>query len=274
MKRFFRLYPLLFFSTTVYLIFQFVAINYFPENINNLHSSSRLFLGAIDALTFMNSTPIFGNGSYVNGPSWSISAEMISYILFGIISYFFIRKTQIKIFVVFLLFSIFILFYFKNSDYDLRFLRGIFSFIIGFLIYRFPFSKIKFHDHIEYILPILIVGLMYIINVNDSTFHKLISINFVFYLTILILLKTNGLLTKLLEINVFQYLGRISYSVYLNHFLIVNFLPNTFFRVFGLNNHFNNQILIFIFSIIIIIFYSNLTYRFVELKGSKYLKKI
>mgnify|MGYP007000141865 CR=1 len=106
--------------------------------------SRSLLLKTLDTLTFMNATPIFGNGVGMNGPSWSISSEMISYIIFGLITLLVSKRPQIVFFVFLIFISIILLYYintFSTDDYS--FLRGLISFPLGVLIHRVPFSKIK-----------------------------------------------------------------------------------------------------------------------------------
>jgi peptidoglycan/LPS O-acetylase OafA/YrhL len=54
------------------------------KNVGNM-GLSYYFFTAFDTLTFMGSSTVFGAWISNNYPSWSISAEMISYVVFGLV---------------------------------------------------------------------------------------------------------------------------------------------------------------------------------------------
>ena len=67
-----------------------------------------------------------------------------------------------------------------------------------------------------------------------------------------------------LEKKVFRYLGKISYSVYLNHLFILIYLPK-FLKIFGFQfNNLGSQFLLMTLIIIITLLISNLTYYKIE----------
>ena len=272
-KRFSRLYPLLVFSTIFFLISEITINVYFPQYTNTPEGIWSLLLQTLDTLTFMNSTPIFGNGGGMNGPSWSISSEMISYIIFGLITLLVSKRLQIFFF-VFLIFISIILFYnintFSTDDYS--FLRGLISFPLGVLIHRVPFSKIKLSKHIELIIPLLIIFGMFLLSKNDNPFIEILIMNLIFFISIHILIKTNGILSKLLNTKLFQFLGKISYSIYLNHLLVITVFSRVIFSFFGVNQTTISELLVFSISIILVLVYSKYTFDFIEYKGLKYLK--
>ena len=74
---------------------------------------------------------------------------------------------------------------------------------------------------------------------------------------------TNGLLSKIFELKVFQFIGKISYSIYLNHFIIVLVIPRFIFKYLMLENSQINQVLVFLISLILILLYSTFTHVFI-----------
>ena len=276
-KRFLRLYPLLFFTTILFFFSEYIINIYFPMYINTPESINSLIFKTIDTLTFMNSTPIFGNGGAMNGPSWSISAEMISYIIFGIITIIFFRKIQILLYLILIFTSIVIFILFHSPEIiDLAFLRGTLSFSIGVLIHRVPIIKFKLPNYSEVLIPIMIIVLMYAINNSENLIeqlHNLISSNFVFFVSIHLLLNSNGFVSKILESPLMQYLGKISYSIYLNHLLVLTIFSRIMFSVIGIDKTYFNMIIIFILSVFLVIIYSKYTYIYVESKVGEYFKK-
>ena len=274
-KRFSRLYPLLVFSTIFFLISEITINVYFPQYTNTPEGIWSLLLKTVDTLTFMNSTPVFGNGGGMNGPSWSISSEMISYILFGLITLLVSKRPQIVFFIILILIST-ILFYYNYTfslPYDFSFLRGLISFPLGVLIHRIPFSNVKFSKHLELFVPILIIIGMYFLSTNDNRFIEILIINLIFFISIHILINTNGSLSKLLDTKLFQFLGKISYSIYLNHLIVITVFSRIIFSFFGVNKTTISELIVLSISIIIVLIYSKYTYDYIEYKGLKYLKR-
>lgn len=276
-KRFTRLYPLLFFSTMLFLSFEIVMNLYFPFYINTRESLNHLLYQTLDTLTFMNSTPVFGSTLGMNSPSWSISSEMISYIVFGIITVFFRGRNQTRLFISLILISCIFLFNKELFlDYDFAFIRGIMSFSLGVLIYKYPFKKIRLPNYTEIFIPVLIVISLYLLNSGVGflkEFHKICTINIVFFISIHILLKTQGFFSKLLDTSFFQFLGKISYSVYLNHFLLITIIPRGIFSIIGFEKTFNNMLVVLFLSLGFLIIYSKYTFHYIELNGGKYFKR-
>ena len=94
-----------------------------------------------------------------------------------------------------------------------------------------------------------------------------------FSLFILIYTKTNGLISKILESSFFQFLGKISYSVYLNHALILIIVIKPAYRVFNITPTSFNQMMILFLVVLVTIIYSLFTYNYIEVKMKKYLMK-
>ncbi|WP_163323675.1 acyltransferase family protein [Draconibacterium mangrovi] len=278
-KRFIRLYPLLLFSTTAFFLTD-LFFNYFlPTYISTVEPFYALFKKYLDTIAFTNSTPILGNTFGMNPPSWSISAEMISYIIFGFSMVFIPKKyTRPFLMTIIILSAVFLiingwLFEIKG---DLSFLRGFISFNIGYFVWLFSLKKFKINNSLEFILPILFLFLLFIsFNVTglskNIVSYAIIPLYFGF--SVLTFLKTDGVLSKLLESKPLKFLGDISYSIYLNHFIILILVPEGIVTFLGLSKTNFHLILIFIISVTLIILYSFFTYKVVESRGASYLKK-
>ncbi len=274
-KRFIRIYPLLFYSVMVCFFFDIIANNFFIEYVYNPITNYIILFKTLDSLLLLNSTPLLGNSMGMNEPSWSISAEMISYLIFGIISFIFYKKN--KIISVLILVSISSVFLFLQGDIfkigDYGFVRGILSFNLGFLVYFLTKLKFSFKSYHELFLPFFLIIIFFILN-DDSKLLFQFIIPIYFAIVILILVKTNGLLTRFLNLNFFQFLGKISYSIYLNHLIVIIIVPRTFFDIFNLNKNEFNQIFVFIITFILLILYSYFTNKFIEIRFGKYLRNI
>jgi len=265
-KRLIRLYPLLLFSTLMYWGFVHPQLN------------NRNILLALDTLLLTNATPILGSGIGMNYPSWSISSEMISYLVFGLSSLIAIQKRK-PIIIGFITICCFFILAFQQNYFQtgaFGFLRGLACFNLGYFIYLFATRNIKIPNVLEWMIPLFIVALMYFYNhaTLTSALH-IVLIQFLIPLTfatsIYLLIKTNGLLSGFLQTKPMLFLGKISYSVYLNHaFVIGFFIPKLFRWIQCINGEIKKTIAIAIL-FLILVGYSWLTQYFIENKLGKKL---
>jgi len=113
-------------------------------------------LQTLDSLTFCNSTPIFGKTNGMNFPSWSISAEMIAYVVFGVIM-FAQKRFRITLSISLIIGAIFFMI-FKNQYLltgDFGFVRGIYCFLIEYFTLLFYQSKERTTSAFE--IPLLTI---------------------------------------------------------------------------------------------------------------------
>lgn len=277
-KRFARLFPLLFFSVIVYMFFELLFKKYFGHFYVLNYGDFEIIVRMFDTFLFTNATPLLGTSQGLNIPSWSISAEMISYLIFGMISLYpinkFKNKTAIVIIIMAILFSIYKKEYFSYGEFG--FVRGIISFFTGYFVYQIQLKIKSIPNRIEYVIPIGIVLVLFLINSLSGNFKQMVSlflIPFSFGLFIIILTKTNGFVTHLLNSKPLQYLGKISYSVYLNHYVLIMLMPVLFFKIIGLEQTLFAEIAVFLIVSILTIVYSGFTYKYVEIIGGNILKK-
>lgn len=278
-KRFIRLYPLLFFSVLCFLILKLTGTYFFDGMINTPGTLGDNFSLTFETLLFTNSTPLLGTSPGMNYPSWSISSEMISYTLYGLLLLLLSKKFTTISFIGVIIGSILSLVYINelslNYTSDFGFLRGFISFFIGVLLFKLhTFNKTTFHHLFEYLSPPIIIGCFYLMsNVLFSENYYFLA-PFLLGISIFILIKTNGPIGRLLETEKLQFLGRISYSIYLNHGIVILIFSKIFIRFFDLTiNPFSQFILVFVIIISVLIF-SNFTYKFIEVKGGRLLKKL
>ena len=285
-NRFTRLYPLLFYSCSLVFIYN-ILIKLLIQPIfpgyfaNNQFTFEEHILPFFDSILFMNSTPILGSTSGVNHPSWSISSEMISYLVFGLVAIAIHKKFKKYILASIILISAVLLFYLGNffltGDYG--FLRGLVCFNLGYFVWKLYKKDFVVNSSFEYVLPILMIVIFYYLSIlgNLTTFgllYNILAIPLFFSFAILLFTKTNGYLTRLLEKKTIQYLGKISYSIYLNHIIVFLVILNPLYKILKIQPTAINQLLIFVLVLLIIIFYSHFTYKYIEIKGNIYLKKL
>ena len=276
-KRFYRLYPL-HLLTLIFFIFievlKLLAIKYTTfeptympfDSFNNYYSLvSNFFL-------------LHGwYGWSYNLPSWSISTEFYTYLIFALIVYKFINQNKIFYLLIFLSLVIFLLEHnglesLKNFIYPTR---CIYSFFIGVLTYCF-FRK--YYKTVSYILPLifLLLSLIFISKSHNlATNYRYILAPLFFALTIFFTanLKEDNFYYNILSNKFTVYLGSISYGIYMIHFGVIWFFRQISRFFFNINDY--NEILIFhknisllltIFILALVIFLSHISLHYFENK--------
>ena len=278
-KRFIRLYPLLLYTTVVYLGVELLANTFLSQVLLEPKTLPFLCYQTLDTLTFMNSTPIFGNSLGMNGPSWSISAEMIAYCIFGIVSISKVKPNWLSI--ILILGAGTLLMIHSMTDLfeglHLDFLRGILSFFLGVTIFRAKNKQMWMPNRVEVLIPILVLASMFALHHSLgvwNAFHSTVTINLVFFFSITTLTRTNGFLSHLLKSEPIQTLGKLSYSIYLNHLLVITVVPRVWFQLFECLQTSFSELVVFLVSLSLTILYSNCTYTFVEQAGGKRLRAL
>jgi peptidoglycan/LPS O-acetylase OafA/YrhL len=175
-----------------------------------------------------------------NVPAWSISAEFAAYIIFPVFAFAIYRSkviTPIVISTLIILIYWLLAFKFSKANgttgqynldqtYDYGYLRGIASFLAGGMIYQLYLAK-KFHflraDTILLILFAILIACLHF-GVTDLVFIP------VFLLLVLSAAYNTGRVKRFLSNRFLQWLGDISYSVYLMQFplmiLVIVLLPH------------------------------------------------
>lgn len=162
---------------------------------------------------------------------------------------------------------------------DYGFVRGLISFNLGYFVWLVSKMKFKLNNNLEYVIPVILVLIFYILNSYPEESETkgmigLITIPIFFAISILILLKTNGLLSKALDTRPLQFLGETSYSIYLNHYLFISLIPQVLFGILKIPQNTMTELIVFTGVILFVIIYSKYTYKYVEVNGGKFLRKL
>ena len=175
-----------------------------------------------------------------NVPAWSISAEFVAYIIFPVFAFVLYRSKIITpVIISALIIFTYCLLAFKLSKtngttglynldvtYDYGYLRGIAGFLAGGMVYQLYLKKIFYFLRADAILIILSVLLFACLHfgVTDLVFIP------VFLLLVLSAAYNTGRIKRFLSNRFLQWLGDISYSVYLIQFplmlLVIGSLPH------------------------------------------------
>jgi peptidoglycan/LPS O-acetylase OafA/YrhL len=231
-----------------------------------------------------------------NVPSWSISAEWWSYMVFPFIAIFLYQKKQMAVLILltFVVLAYMGIIYWiprksymdptklaehnLDSTFDFGFLRGLAGFVTGILVYKVYQAGLLrkiFQQDITAILVILITLVSLHFGLSDGLCIVL------FALVVFTFAQSNRFLHQICNNRLAQYLGNISYSIYLVQFFpLVPFfywnikLPGvvypkdaqpytSFWRGAG-------YLLIYM---ILLIGFSSLTYYFIEKPCRKYINR-
>jgi peptidoglycan/LPS O-acetylase OafA/YrhL len=286
--RFARIYPLHLFTLAVLVGLELFKLS-LPDfqaftgkfNLNAL-VANLLMLQAFD----FNCPPLLWCKSTWNEPAWSISVEFLIYCIFPFILFALLKtkpKTDWIVYVVSLA-AIFILIKFTRGT--LESIIGIPSIarcglecILGIITYKvYQWGK---HQHqlnfnlLSMLSTLLVVGLM----------HKWIRSRLIFdwvtlpafsLLIISLASAKNGLITKVLNSPPLLYLGTISYSIYMVHWCLIQFLEtfwlSKFHVAFGTDFNRDSCLLALVIFIPISFLAAALTYHFIEVPTRNLLK--
>jgi len=270
-KRFVRLYPLLFYTEVVFILANLAGEESSMKNAGNLGMEYYLST-ALDTLTFMGSTPVFGSWMSINYPAWSISAEMVSYLFFGIVILLFPRLKYVCFAVLAIISALFII---SRGEYllayDYGFVRGLLCFCVGIYTHLL-LSKRRFHlSAFEIPFLIFLVMAMYFTHHWNLNLLKL-AFPLIFSLGIVIFASSAGIVSQLLSSRPFQYVGKISYSIYLNHAIVLILVNVVLFRILKSPATEPMIGISLLASIVLTIFYSHFTYEFIEKRVGKFLR--
>ncbi len=286
LKRFWRLYPLHLLTLFGFLGIEFIrylgeaylgigtAREVFSINtpfafINNLFLTHAMFL---DRVTF-------------NHPSWSISTEFYTYLVFALIMltgklYF---KLGLSILIVVACFCFMFLFDPYFEEYHYRFIRCLYSFFIGVLGYKiFCVVRIKIFDFVP--LLFLILSILAVCFAAKTGFHIFVPILFLFTVLSLSYASSEGFIIKTLSARPLVYLGTVSYSIYMTHAAIWWVFTQVLRFVFKVPSFTEEgsvrlilepitATLITLLGLCIILSVSHITYTFVENRFRKGIKQ-
>jgi len=277
-KRFWRLYPLMIFTASIFFIYRLYS--FYPISFSDLYllKSKELLntiIPYIDSIFLTNSFPVLSSSLGSNTPSWSISAEFVAYTLFALISLMF--RGKVVAYIILSLSGVFLCAI--NQKYfgtgDTGFLRAVICFNVGsisLLIYdKYKHLKVGFFHEILSILFFL----TYIYFILDGRYqNKFVAESvftpLVYSFLILTFSLSNGFISRLLSSNLMCFFGKISYSIYLNHLIIIFCFRNIYFNYLGFENSIFTQLFYMAFCLLIIFLYSIWTFNFIEKKYNRH----
>lgn len=233
----------------------------------------------------------------LNDPSWSISVEFYTYVVFGLALVLLRNGIRWLILGLLLLSPVFLALFspeYMNTTFQYGFIRCLFGFSAGALSWhifeRYRFAAATFAPRLWNALEIgvLIIIALFVTGAGSSALTLIAPV--LFSGAILVFSIEKGVISRLLKMRVFMLLGLLSYSLYMNHVFIarklfvsggmvaerVFHLP-LFTRVGGVEligtSHWQGDLLIVIYlSVLIAVSYA--TYHLIEAPCRDWFKSL
>ncbi|QIZ78443.1 acyltransferase family protein [Ferrimonas lipolytica] len=233
-----RMYPLHLISLLLmlaYFCLKSVLFHWEVAGGGALLSSDGQISSFIGNLLLLQSVGIFDHLTW-NTPSWSVSAEILTYVVFFATTFFIDRHKSLWL-PPLIAFSCYLFLFTLGRDnlditYDFGFVRCIAAFYLGVGINRlrrFESLTKKIAQRIELLEWLTVIGI--VIAIFNAEVYPAMWIGVVTTFTLAIIVFSsdhNGTLGRLLLAQVLQLSGRWSYSIYMLHLLIILLLSNLF----------------------------------------------
>jgi peptidoglycan/LPS O-acetylase OafA/YrhL len=287
--RFARIYPLHLFTLLVLVGLQFVELissnpTAFTGKFNTLALGANVLMLQAFAL---NCPPLFWCDTYWNEPAWSISVEFVIYSIFPFMLFAILKnqpKTDLLLYIITLVASLLLIRFTRNN---LDNIIGIPSIarcglecvlgIITYKVYRRQQEQRFLNTNVLGIVSVIWIGWIMHNWTNDFRGIHDWAILPAFSLLILSISQSSSRLrSSMLNSPLLLYLGTISYSVYMVHWVLIKmiqaFWQYKFQLVLDKNLNPIQSILALGLFIPIVLLTASFTYRFVEVPLREYLK--
>ncbi len=280
-KRFFRLYPL-----HLIVLLLFVGVEFLKHfasgyvHVNNLDNPANNVMSFFSNLFLLNSVKMPGvNDVSWNIASWSISAEMIAYLTFGL-AVLFVNRTRLTairnvIYALIVVIAFGALYYFTGGfeltySFNYGFLRGIAGFFVGVICFNtFDRNKVFLRtlpNGLFTVLEIFMLALTFTFVWYGEVYkpHGYIYEVF-FFVTILTFAFEKGWLSATLKKSkLLHETGKLSYSIYMIHTLILSLFNVVFIRLLKLPP--SSYAYLFIVNYLLVFWLSRWTFKNIEMR--------
>jgi peptidoglycan/LPS O-acetylase OafA/YrhL len=283
LRRFARVYPAHIFMLTVFLAYELVDVA-LHQFILDSTSSGVWFTDStspeslLTNLLLLHSWGLHDTLTW-NQPSWSISAEMAAYLIFPILAWWspFRRSRWFALAVAALSIALLAAIQWKvghlTGGYKLGVLVCIAEFAIGMALYFWisPFRYLG-EKALSFVQFLIFAGI-----ILGMTFYWLdLLLVILFGLLIVSCRDDNGWLGWLLARPILVWLGRISYSLYITHYIFIRLFEAPWEGIFPVILTFTQDwnIVVVLVEAALILVFAWVTYTLVEAPGRRWIRNI
>ena len=269
--RFGRIYPLHFVMLLPLVAKQ--CLNFYLASSGHAEQAfgdGRSVDSLVGSLVFVH---IFGlwSGLVWNAPSWSIAAEMWAYLIFALVCKASGQRFVAVMFALSIAAAAWIAFTgdpWLNRTFAGSLPRCLFGFGLGVLAWRIiSKSKARTIPFVTASLVEILVTIACVAFVQSAHGPLTLFAPILFVVTVLVFAREGGLISRLLKLHVFRFVGKLSYSIYMAQFVLLSQLSPLLGRLarFG-----GPDILVPLVFLGALIGLAWLSWRFVEDPGRKW----
>ena len=262
-SRFSRLYPLHFITLLIVLALQLKFFNDFNHFIIYEHNDLKHFILNLLLISHWG----FQEGYSYNAPIWSVSIEILVYIIFFFLARFF--KTFFVFSIAGVIFAILVFFDVKGGLTNCVFL----FFSAGYICLIYPkLSKNLLNISLITLTTIFVINIFFISeHYNKNIYFNKLSLDFNILFFVFLSIKLNHYFENINLKTISNFLGNLTYSIYL---LQIPFQ----LIIFQIFNNLNitipkESVYFLIFYITTIIILSYYSYKYIELPLKNYFRK-
>ncbi|HXE49824.1 MAG TPA: acyltransferase [Ramlibacter sp.] len=231
-----------------------------------------------------------------NGPAWSISTEFWTYVIFALISVWLGMRNWVLVAAA--VTAPILLYQVSRTGMDITFdyglIRCLFGFALGVACYRIyrrrpPQAPVAGVGAMTILECAVVAAVVLFVSAAGTSAWSLLA-PFVFALAVLVFAAEQGLLSRLFGLPLLKWLGKLSYSIYLTHYLIVIVFPaaikqifhidlwtpfelpsGQYVQLFGRNNV--EGTFFYLLVLALTLGFSALTYRWIETPGREWSRR-
>lgn len=273
LRRVLRIWPL-------YFICVFIGFFIFPWLKQSFGEAPAETAHLVNYLTFTSNFDFIKYGrpdASILGVLWSISIEEQFYLVWPLVISLLPRKTIVPAFITLILCSI--LFRFFHQDYfhlEFHTLSCMSDLVTGalaaFFLFFYREQTIRFFEMSPWIIRLILLGLIALFFFQDelfasSSFYLVIGrIPFAILISGFILHQSiaSGNSFELKNFRLLSNLGKYTYGMYCLHFLAILIIVTIIKKIIGIENQFSVFLLEPVFSLLLTILLSYLSYRIIE----------